>query len=165
MKKFFFSLIVGFLLLSFNSSFAQKIGYLDLNYILNKSKIGQRYSSQLKPKLKKAEQQLKTVEAKLKKLEKELNSSLLSDEVKKKKFVEYQNLLQKRQSIYISFQREKAKVEKELLKKIGKVIKEYAEKNKYDLILTGNFQNGILYIGDKVNITKDILNYIDKKLK
>ncbi len=165
MKKLFFSLIVGFLFLSFNSSFAQKIGYLDLNYILNKSKIGQRYSSQLKPKLKKAEQQLKTVEAKLKKLEKELNSSLLSDEVKKEKFVEYQKLLQKRQLIYINFQREKAKVEKELLKKIGKVIKEYAEKNKYDLILTGNFQNGILYIGDKVNITKDILNYINKKLK
>ncbi len=165
MKKFLFSLIVGFLFLSFNSSFAQKIGYLDLNYILNKSKIGQRYSSQLKPKLKKAEQQLKTIEAKLRKLEKELNSSLLSDEIKKKKFVEYQNLLQKRQSIYINFQREKAKVEKELLKKIGKVIKEYAEKNKYDLILTGSFQNGILYIGDKINITKDILNYVDKKLK
>ncbi len=165
MKKFIFSLITVFLFSSFSSSFAQKIGYLDLNYILNKSKIGQRYSSQLKPKLKKAEQRLKTIEAKLRKLEKELNSSLLSDEIKKKKFIEYQNLLQKRQSIYINFQKEKAKVEKELLKKIGKVIKEYAEKNKYDLILTGSFQNGILYIGNKINITKDILNYVNKKLK
>ncbi|RUM58678.1 MAG: hypothetical protein DSY60_01260 [Persephonella sp.] len=165
MKKFLFSLIVGFLFLSFNSSFAQKIGYLDLNYILNKSKIGQRYSSQLKPKLKKAEQQLKTIEAKLRKLDKELKSSLLSEEVKRRKYIQYQNLLQERQSIYINFQREKVKVEKELLNKIGKVIKEYAEKNKYDLILTGNFQNGVLYIGDKINITKDILNYIDKRLK
>ena len=78
---------------------------------------------------------------------------------------EYQKLLKKRQMVFMQFQKEKMKVEQELLKKIGKVLKEYAEKNKYDLILTGNFQNGVLFIGDKINITQDVLNYINKKLK
>ena len=165
MKKKFLSLIVALLFVSFSSSFAQKIGYIDFNYIVNKSKIGQRYSAQLKPKLKKAEQELKNIETRLKKLQKELNSSLLSDEVKRKKMEEYQKLLKKRQMVFMQFQKEKMKVEQELLKKIGKVLKEYAEKNKYDLILTGNFQNGVLFIGDKINITQDVLNYINKKLK
>ena len=166
MKKTLLSfLLIGFLVLSYSYSFAQKIGYVDLNYILNKSKIGQKYTSQLKPKLKKAEQQIRSIEVKLKKLNNELNSSLLSKEVKQQKLTEYRNLLQKRQEIFMKFQKEKMKAEQTLLKKIGGVIKEYAEKNKFDLILTGNFQNGVLFIGDKINITKDVLNYINKKLK
>ena len=165
MKKFLALFMVLGLLISFSNSFAQKIGYVDFQMILNKSNIGKRYMKKLEPKKRRAEGQINKINAQMKKLFKELQSPVLSDNVKKQKYGKLQKLDMQRKQIFLSFQKEKMKVERELVGKIAKVIKEYAEKNRFDLILTGGFERGILYIGNSINITQDLLNYINKKLR
>ena len=165
MKKIFVSLFIGLLFLSFNYSFAQKVGYIKLDYIVKNSKIGKEYRSKILPKLNRAQRQVKSIEAKLKKLQKELNSSLLSEKVKRQKEAEFQKLLQERQMIIIRYQQERNKAEMSLLQRISKVLKEYGDKKKFDIILTGGFLNGVLYIGDKVDITQDFLKYLNKRIK
>jgi Skp family chaperone for outer membrane proteins len=165
MRKFLTTfLILGFLI-SYLPALAQKIGYIDFNKVVNQSNIGKRYQSKLKPDANRINKRLKEIDSKLTKLYRDINSSVLSDAIKKKKMEDIRKLEMEKLQLVREFQMKKAKLEKELLIKIGKVIKEYAEKNKYDLILTGGFERGILYIGDKIDITNDVLKYINKKLK
>ena len=165
MKKYLFSLLVGLLLLSFNNSFAQKVGYIKMEEIIKKSKIGQEYRRKIEPKLNKAKMEVKKIENKLKKLQKELSSSLLSEKVKRQKEIEFQRLLQQRQMIIAKYQQERDKAEINLVRNISKALKEYGNKNNFDVILTGGFINGVLYVGEKIDITQDFLKFLNKKTK
>jgi Skp family chaperone for outer membrane proteins len=111
------------------------------------------------------ERKIKNVERKMMKIDKELRSSVVSKDVKVKKISELQKLQQQRIKLLQEYQKKKAQLERNLLLKIGKVIKEYAEKNKFDLILTGGLERGILFYSNRIDITRDVLNYVNKKLR
>ena len=157
-------LILGFLM-SAMPALAQKIGYVDFNKILNQSKIGKRYIGKMKSVASTYERKIKNVERKMMKIDKELRSSVVSKDVKVKKISELQKLQQQRIKLLQEYQKKKAQLERNLLLKIGKVIKEYAEKNKFDLILTGGLERGILFYSNRIDITRDVLNYVNKKLR
>jgi outer membrane protein len=46
---------------------------------------------------------------------------------------------------------------------INKYVEEYAKENNYDVILGGNGSGNIMYLKNDINITDDVLVYINKK--
>jgi outer membrane protein len=165
MKKLFSMLLVVGFLLSSISAYAEKIGYIDMDKVMQQSRIGKRYTSILKAEARKVEKQVKSIDAQIKKLSKDLQSSVLSNAIKNKKAQELNKLLMKKAKLIQEFQMKQLKMNRELVLKIAKVVKEYAEKNKYDLILAGGLDKGILFYSDKVDITNEILRYVNQKLK
>ena len=146
-------------------SFAQKIGSIKLNEIVKNSKIGQRYMSILKSKSDDVKKQLRSLELKASKISREISSSVLSEEVKNQKRIEFENLRRKAQMVISKFQQEKAKLEQELLGKLKDVIKEFGDKKGYDLILVEDINSGIIYSNKSIDITNELIMYINKKLK
>jgi outer membrane protein len=55
------------------------------------------------------------------------------------------------------------KYRSEIYAQINKYVEEYAQENRYDVIMGGNGSGNIMYLSKKVNITDEVLTYINKK--
>jgi len=61
------------------------------------------------------------------------------------------------------FQELSTKFTKEVNDRLNEYIKEYAESKGYDLILGSAGQGNVMYIKDDMNITEDLIKYVNKK--
>ena len=152
---------------SFSSSVLAKdlkFGYVDVFKVFNDYNKTKDFDQKLQEKKDKAAGELDKKKEELIKLQNKL--SLLKDKKKEKQEKalieaagEYKGL---ERSVETDIRKERDEKMKEIIKDIDKVVKEYAEKNKYDLILN---QNAVLY-GNKVkDITSDILKEANKSYK
>ncbi len=154
-----------------NFSYAQgtlKIGVIDVKKILNNSKYGQEVMNKLQEKYNelsfKIEQKAKDIEALKEEIEKK--SSLWSQEVKEKKQSEYQKMLRELKSMQEDAQYEMREYEKKMLdpflKELEIIIKDFVQKEKYDLILE-KYQPGIYYASSEIDLTDKIIELFDKR--
>ncbi|NPA40144.1 MAG: OmpH family outer membrane protein [Thermodesulfobacteria bacterium] len=171
MKKLYGTLllILFFSFLSFGVSFAQetKIGVIDVKEIVNECKYGQQIMQKLQNRYDELRAKLQKMVKKLQDLKKEIDtkSSLWSKDVKEKKQKEYEDLLKKikqlQQESEIQMQEYQQKLLQPLFKKLEKVLKDYAEKNGYDLIIEKK-QPGIYYVSNKIDLTSEMIKLLDE---
>ena len=149
-KKILLILIVFF---SLENTLLTDVPYfINFKYILNESKAGKEAQEFLKKKLangiKKLQDQEKAIQDSEKKV-KELRNRVA--------------LLQKeRDSLLDGVAKQRAKARNELLKNLNPIMKEYMKEKKIRMVIN---KSSILLADENLDITKDIISILNKKLK
>ena len=168
--KFFIKFISLFLFVLFfnNLNAEEKIAYVDMNFLLNSSEAGKSITDQLTAVHKKNISNLKIIEDELKKNESDLlkqKNVISEEEFNKKIFVlrnkakDYQKL---RKESNEDLNKKRTEFQSGLINIIHPILANYASENSISII----FQKRNIIIGKtELDITKDILNLLDKKIK
>ena len=167
MKKFNLFL---FILLLFFSSFSKsyskdKIVFLDIEFAVNNSNIGQKILNNLNEIRKNEINKLKKIEEELKGKDQEINNvkNIISKEELDKKIKEFKKDIEKfnvrKNEIQKKFVKDKNNKLDELFKKINPLIIEYMDDNSIDMIIG---KNNVYLAKSNLDITKNIIELINK---
>jgi outer membrane protein len=161
-------LVLTILLMSVFAFSQVKIGIVNAQEIVQKTKAGLSIQSKLEALQKTKAGELQALQDQIKKLEKEVMSPALNAETREKKSVELQSkrttLKRKYEDAQRDFQRESQKMLAELEKKLIPII-EGVGKSKGFTILFDRVRAGIVYYDTAIDITADVIKEIDAKLK
>ena len=168
MKYFVKLIVVTFFLLFCTYAYSeQKIAYIDMKYILNKSKAGKNAQDFLKKKYEDSQKKLVTTEKNLKKEENNLlsqKSIMDAGEYKKKtdelrkKVIQYQS---ERRKLLDSIAQLRAKAKSQLIEKVDPILLKYTKDNSISLVIN---RQAVLLSLDEANITGAIVKILDKEL-
>ena len=170
MLKKIFNLVIFFLLMS-NFTIASEnlnLKYIDLNFIINNSIIGEKIKDNLKNKNEIINKKNTKIEKNLKNKKDELISqqNILEKNEFEKKVLEHQQKVQDYQDKVKKDLNElgidRSKMTNQLLKKIDKILLEYVENNKIDMIVK---KESLIISNSKWDITNLILKNLDSKYK
>ena len=166
-KKFFTIFLVLFNLITPSLS-QDQIVYLDLENVVNNTKIGKSILSKLEASKIKALSKFEVKEKDLKKIENEIRKqkNIISEDEFKKKLVEFRkevsSFQQERQKVINNFNQKKKEEFEEFFKKITPIIENYVSENKIDIVLD---KKNIFIASKKKEITQEIIEIIDSKIK
>ena len=164
-KKIIFSFIL--FLLPFNI-YAEVPHYLDFKYILNESIAGKKAQESLKKKLNDGVAALNKKEKNFLEEEKKIiqQKKLISSEEYKNKISELRkkaaNLQKERNKLVNDVSKQRSKAKNELLKNLNPIIKEYMISKNIKMVID---RKNLILADKELDITKDIVNLLNKKLK
>ena len=165
-KKLIFILPIFFI---FHSNLNSDVPYfVDFKYILNESKAGKEAQIYLKKKLTNGIKQLKDKEQAIQKAEKKIieQKKLLSAEEYKKKVTDLRNqvasLQKERSNLLESVAKQRTKAKSELLKNLNPIIQDYMKEKKIRMVID---KKGILLADENLDLTQEIIELLNKKLK
>ena len=165
-KKILFIMVV--FIFTQNNTFADTPYFLDFKSILNESDAGKKAQSFLKNKLEKGIKSLKDKEKKIQEEEKKIiqQKKVISAEEYKKKVTDLRSkvsaLQKERNNLLETIARQRSEARKILLKNLNPIIQEYMKQNKIRMVVD---KKSLLLADENLNITKDIMNLLNKKLK
>tara|TARA_B100002052_G_scaffold47802_1_gene40764 strand:- start:1624 stop:2136 length:513 start_codon:yes stop_codon:yes gene_type:complete len=166
MKKKILILIFFF---NFNLSYSEdKLAYIDINYILNNSIVGQSITKHIQNINKNKNKEFLLLESELKNKEKDIITkkniieknefekkvTLLKDEIN-----EYNN---KKNKFNKEIEDKKIKYTKIVLKKLNLIVSKYVEENSIAMVLP---KKNIIIAKKKLDITNEIMNLLNNQLK
>ena len=166
MKKIF--LFISLIFFSFQNLYADYVYYLDFKLILNESTAGKKAQDFLKNKLESGIKSIKNKEKKIQDEEKEIiqQKKILSPENYKEKVsklrAKVSSLQKERNSLLETISKQRAKARNELLRNLNPIIKEYMNEKKIRMVIN---KKSLLLADENLDITKEILNRLNKKLK
>ena len=169
MSKLSIFIFVLFIFFNFNKSVYSDTPYfLDFKFILNESDAGKKAQSYLKNKLETGIKKLKEKEKKIQEEEKKIiqQKKVISPEEYKKKVQNLRNkvssLQKERNTLLDTVAKERTKARNELLKNLNPIIKEFMKEKKIRMVVD---KKSLLLADENLNITKDIMNILNTKLK
>ncbi len=164
-----FTTILIVLLTFISNTYSQdKIVYLDLDNIVTNTKAGKLILSELEKSKKAALLKFEKKEKDLKKIEDEIKKqkNIISEEELKKKLVKFRKEVttfrQNKQKVINEFNKKKKKEFDAFFKKITPIIENYVSEKNIDIVLD---RKDIFVASKKKDITKEIINIIDAKIK
>ena len=167
LKKIYFISLFFFYFMVFSGAETNKVVYIDMENILQVSKAGQSINKQLQNYIEKKQSEIKKIEEEIKNEDAKINAQkniLNEDELNKKikefnlKIKSYQNKLKKNREDIANKQ---IKATGKLLEELKPILADYSKQNSISLVL----QKKDIIIGvNELNITKDIINLVDKKI-
>ena len=166
MKKFL--IIVSFFFLIKSISLADTPYFLDFKLILNESVAGKKAQTFLKNKIETGFKNISEKEKKILEEEKKIiqQKKIISDDEYKKKVSELRkkvsSLKKERNELLQSAGKQRAEAKNTLLKNLNPIVKDYMEENKIRVVLD---KKSILLADETLDITKDIIDLLNKKLK
>lgn len=166
MKKIFLLLVILIFFLS-NSSYANNIAFIDLNYIINKSIIGKNVINKLEDINNKNLNLLKKEQSLLNKERDEIEKTknIISEEELNKKILILNQKLQefnKKQDLMSGEFKDLRKLEmKNLLDKINPIIEKYMLDNNIDLMLK---KENIYISKNDFDVSKKLIELINKNI-
>lgn len=165
-KKIILILLIS--LVNLNNINADELYYLDFKKILNESEAGKKAQDFLKKKLDNGVADIKKREKELQEEEKKTiqqKKVISSDEYKKKvtKLRESVLELQKsRNTLLQSVAQQRADAREVLIKNLNPILKSYMEQNNIRIVID---KKNVLLGDEKLDITKNIIDLLNKKLK
>ena len=166
-KKFITIFIVLFLFVP--SSYGEdKIVYLDLDNVVTNTNAGKSILDQLEKSKKSALLRFEKKEKELKIIEDEIKKqkNIISEEELRKKLVVFRNEVnsfrQDRQKVINEFNQKKKVEFEKFFKKITPIIENYVSEKEIEIVLD---RKNIFIATKKKDITKEIINIIDTKIK
>ncbi len=166
LKKLFVILI--FFLFSQSILLAEVPHFLNFKQVLNESVAGKKAQDYLKNKL---ENGIKTIRSKEKKIQEEekkiiQQKKIISADEYKKKVTELRQkvstLQKERNKIFETVAKQRSKAKNELLKNLNPIMKNYMQEKKIRMIVD---KKDVLLADENLDITKDIIALLNKKLK
>ena len=163
--SFFFILFVAFFN---NQTLKAETYFLDFKFILDQSDAGKKANQALKKELNDGVKKLKDRETKLQKEEKYIiqQKKVLSPEDYKKKITTLRTKVSKlqkdRNTILGTVSKKRNKARKKLLESLNPIVKDYMSEKKIKIVLD---KKSILLADESLDITKDIMNILNKNLK
>ncbi len=167
-KKNFFLIIIFFIFGGSNLWSSEKIAFLDVEFIINKSEPALVIIKKIEKIRDQETKKLKEIENNLKKKNDELikTKNLISDEELKKKISslrdEAKSFEELRKKTITELNIKKNKELNEFLKLINPIIQEYMKEKSIDMIID---KKNIFMAKSKNDITKDILEIVNTKIK
>ena len=164
-KIFLFSFTLIFLI---NNLYADMPHYLDFKYILNNSVAGKKAQDNLQKKLKDGINSLNKKEKSLQEEEKKMiqQKKVISQEEYVKKVNDLRkkvsSLRTERNTLLEKISKDRSKARNELLKSLNPIIKDYMQEKKIRLVVD---KKNIILADEKLDITKDIMEALNGKLK
>lgn len=167
MKKFFTGLFLASIVILPATSFAGKLGFVNVNYLFNEYAKQKGIDKMIEEKFSGPKKDMEKMVSDIKALEKEIKTNeLLMSESKlvssKKKLnqmvVEYR---EKGMGLEKELQEVRNKEMTDFRKVVFEVTKAFAKEKDYDLIVN----EGVMYAADEVNVTEEILSRVTKKIK
>ena len=161
-------IVVSFLVFFSQTSLKAETVYLDFKLILNQSDAGKKANQVLKNQLDQGLKKLKDKQKQLQKDEKEIiqQKKLLSADEYKGKITSLRKkvseLQKERNSILESVAKKRRKARKELLDTLNPIVKEYMKEKNIKIVLD---KKSILLADDSLDISKDIMSLLNKKIK
>lgn len=144
-----------------------KIGVVDLQLAVTSTKEGKRAKEKLEKLTKQKQKELDKKTERIKKMEKDMESQMqvLSEDGKKKLIQTYRQELMELQKLYMENQTFLAKKKSELLqpilKKMGRVIKEIAERDGYTVILDSSV-GAVIYVDPANDLTNEVIRRFNR---
>jgi outer membrane protein len=144
-----------------------KVGIVNVELVIARSKKGKAAQKKLKSYLKKKESALKQQQETIQGLEKKLTNQggMMTDEARKKAYSEYQQKAAKFQEDYMQSRQDIAKKEAALtqpiLERLQKVLEGLFNLEGYDIILNQTSQ-GVLFAKEKFNLNELVLKKLDQ---
>ena len=151
-----------------NSVIAEIPHFLDFKFILNSSSAGKKAQDYLKNKLNNGLKSITDKEKKILDEEKKIISQkkVISQEEYKKKVSELRkkvlNLQKERTTLLEDVAKKRAKAKEVLLKNLNPIMKDYMSEKKIRMVVD---KKSLLLADEILDITKDIMNLLNKKLK
>ena len=167
-KKNFFLILIFFLFGSTNLWSSEKIAFLDVEFIINKSKPALVIIKKIEKIRDQETKKLKEIENNLKKKNDELikTKNLISEEELKNKILslrdEAKSFDELRKKTITELNIKKNKELNEFLKLINPIIQEYMKEKSIDMIID---KKNIFMAKSKNDITEDILKIVNTKIK
>ncbi len=167
-KKFLVLIYLFFWFITSNAYGNEKVVYLDVNYLINKSKPAISIIKKIDKIRNKETKDLKNAEEKIKKKNDELKKTknLISEDEFKDKVSKFKEELKQFEAKKIKTINEiNKKRQKELndfLALMNPLIQEYMEKNSIDIVID---KKNIFIAKSEHDITKDILEIVNNKIK
>ena len=164
-KKIIYSLFIFFVFTNLSADIPH---YLDFQYILNKSDAGKKAQDSLKNKLDKGINQLKKTEKALLEEEKKIiqQKKIIKPEEYKKKVNQLRtkvaNLQKERNNLLDTVSKQRIKARNELLKNLNPIISEYMKAKNIRMVVD---KKSLLLADKNLDITKDVIDILNKKLK
>ena len=167
-NNFLFKILFISLLVTFKATAVEKIVFVDLQFILSNSSAGKSLYSQIKkiekqkiPKIEKTQTELRNEEKKLisQKNILEVNEYKKKVNLLKKKIILHNN---EKKILLDSLKNKRFKGRNEIINAMTPILKDYASKNSIALIIQ---KNNILLGDTKIDITNEILELLNKKIK
>ncbi len=143
-----------------------KIGYLDMQQVLNMSEAGKVAKDQLQEKLKKYQEQINLKQADLQKLKNDLEKQgmTLNESARAAKEKDYQQKLKDFQRFTKDaeedLQARDAEFTKKILQTLEKIVQEYGKSNGFMMIFDARAA-GMLYADKSVDLTSEILKALN----
>ena len=165
MYRFFFIFLILINLVDVKSFAAEKIVYLDLDYLLANSNKGKSVLLGLENINKKNVQIFKEKENLLSKEEKKLiqQKNILSNEIYSEKINDLKNKIniyrEEKKTLINKFKKQREEKINNFLKIVDKILAEYVKKNSIDLVLN---KKDILMGKNNYNITNEIMDILNK---
>ena len=168
MRKYKILIYFFLILIQTTYSYSQNIAYANLDLIIQNSEVGKKIISYFSDKNEKMINEFKANEKIIRDKERSLISQknviepdeyIKKIEIIKKEIQEFNN---KSKNQLRELNQEKETVSKSFLIEVNKILKEYAEKNKIDII----FSSKQMLIGkSSLDLTENILKSVNKKIK
>ena len=167
-SKKIFTILIVFIIFMTKSYSQDKIVYLDLDNVVNSTIAGKSIINKLEKsknaallKFEKKEKELKKIEDEIKK-----QKNIISELELKKKLVDFRKEVnifrQDRQKVINEFNNRKKIEFEEFFKKITPIIEKYVNEKDIDMVLD---RKNIFVVTKKKDITQEIINIIDSKIK
>ncbi len=168
MKKIFFQIIFIFFFFNINNVYSsEKIHFIDLDLVIQKSIIGKNTLKKIENFNNKNIEELKKNEAELKMLDKNIKTkkNILSKEeldkelvILKEKINKYKN---QKDIMVVNFEKQKNDNLKNFFDQINPIIQDFMKKNSIDILL----ESKNVFIGkNNLDITEAVIQEIDKRL-
>ena len=161
--------IIAIVLLSINTNLnAGTPHFLDFKYILNQSDAGKKAQTYLKKKLNDGIKNLQSREKAIQEEEKKIikQKKVISAEEYKKQVTDLRSkvasLQKERNQLLDRVAKQRSKARSELLKNLNPIIKDYMQKNNIRVVLD---KKSLLVADENLDITKEIIDLLNKKLK
>ena len=161
-------LILIFSVFLLNDLKAETPHFVDFRFILNESIAGKKAQGELKNKLEKGISQIRSKEKKIQEEEKKLiqQKKLMKPDEYKKKVNELRTKVSKlqkeRKSLLEDIAKKRSKARTELLKNLNPIMENYMKEKNIRMILD---KKELIVADNKLDITKDIIELLNKKLK
>ena len=141
---------------------------MDFKFILNQSEAGKKAQTYLKKSLNDGIKKIKDKEKSIQEEEKKIikQKKVISAEEYKKQVTNLRtkvaSLQKERNELLDRIAKQRSKARNELLKNLNPIIQEYMQKNNVRVVLD---KKSLLLADEKLDITKEIIELLNKKLK
>jgi outer membrane protein len=145
-----------------------KIGYIDMQKAIQTTEAGKKAKKELESEFNAKKKELQEKEKDLKKLSEDLEkkSMVLSDEVKQKKQLEFQEEMIKYRDLVgksqLAIQERERNLTQPILEKLRSIIGDIGEKEAYTVILE-KAENSVLWAKKKIDLTDRVVGEFNKK--
>ena len=169
MSNFVKKILILILLTFYNYNLNAEVPYfIDFKYVLNESNAGKKAQDELKKKLttgiKKIKEKEKTIQEEEKKVIQQ--KKIIKPEEYKNKVKELRtkvsNLQKERSKLLETVSKQRTNARNELLKNLNPIIEEYMKEKKIRMVIE---RKSLLLADQNLDITKDIIERLNKKLK